>query len=226
MTETPIGTSPARALILSGGWPGHQPHQFAALIRGMLEESGLEVTDATTLEALEDADALRDYALIVPNWTMDKLTGEQSRNLRAAVETGTGLGGFHGGMGDAFREDTDYQFMVGGQFASHPGNIRRYRVEVTALDHPVTRGLGGFEIESEQYYMHVDPSNTVLATTTFDDQVLPWIAGTVMPVAWTRPYGQGRVFYSSVGHDPREFGHSTVAELHRRGLLWAAGRLA
>ena len=221
MTETP-----ARALILSGGWPGHQPQQFAALLRTLLEHEGLQVTDATALEALDDAAALREYALIVPNWTMGRLTGEQSRNLRAAVEAGVGLGGFHGGMGDAFREDTDYQFMVGGQFVAHPGNIRPYRVEMTPADHPITRGLGGFGIESEQYYMHVDPSNTVLATTTFDDQQLAWIAGTVMPVAWVRPYGEGQVFYSSIGHDPREFAEPTVAELLRRGLLWAAGRLS
>ncbi|GGO26102.1 ThuA domain-containing protein [Deinococcus humi] len=217
-------TSP-RALIVSGGWPGHQPHQFAEVICGMLESAGLQVTVADTLEILDDADTLRDYALIVPNWTMGRLSGDQSRHLRAAVEAGTGLGGFHGGMGDAFREDTDYQFMVGGQFVAHPGGIRRYQVDLTATSHPITHGLSGFEIESEQYYMHVDPSNTVLATTTFGGEHVAWIEGTVIPAAWVRPYGKGRVFYSSVGHDPREFAHPTVAELHRRGLLWAARRL-
>ncbi len=217
-------TSP-RTLIVSGGWPGHQPHKFAEIIRGMLESAGLQVTAADTLEVLDDPEALRDYALIVPNWTMGRLSGDQSKHLRAAVEAGAGLGGFHGGMGDAFREDTDYQFMVGGQFAAHPGNVHRYRVDLTATDHPITRGLSGFEIESEQYYMHVDPSNTVLATTTFSGEHVAWIEGTVIPVAWVRPYGKGRVFHSSVGHDPREFEHPTVAELHRRGLLWAAGGL-
>ncbi|GGK35692.1 hypothetical protein GCM10008955_32050 [Deinococcus malanensis] len=219
-------TTPARALIVSGGWPGHQPQKFAEIIQGMLESAGLQVTAADTLDALNDSDALRGYALIVPNWTMGRLSDNQSKNLRDAVKAGTGLGGFHGGMGDAFREDTAYQFMVGGQFAAHPGDVHRYHVDISATDHPIMRGLSGFDIESEQYYMHVDPSNTVLATTTFSGEHVAWIEGTVIPVAWIRPYGQGRVFYSSIGHDPREFEHPTVAELHRRGLLWAAGSLA
>ncbi|MFC4427291.1 ThuA domain-containing protein [Deinococcus navajonensis] len=219
-------TSSSRALIISGGWPGHQPHRFAEIIRGMLEGAGLQVTAADTLDVLDDGGALRDYALIVPNWTMGQLSGDRSKHLRAAVEAGTGLGGFHGGMGDAFRENTEFQFMVGGQFAAHPGDIHRYGVDLTATDHPITRGLSRFEIESEQYYMHVDPSNTVLATTTFSGEHVAWIEGTVIPAVWVRRYGQGRVFYSSIGHDPREFEHPTVAELHRRGLLWAAGSLA
>lgn len=218
--------SPNRALIVSGGWPGHQPLKFAEIIGGMLGDAGLSVTASDTLDVLEGAEELRHYALIVPNWTMGRIRAEQSKNLRAAVEAGTGLAGFHGGMGDAFREDTDFQFMVGGQFVAHPGGIRPYRVEMGPTAHAITHGLSGFDIESEQYYLHVDPSNTVLATTTFDGQHAPWTAGTVMPVAWVRPYGQGRVFYSSVGHDPREWEDPVVAELHRRGLLWAAGRLA
>ncbi|GBF06171.1 hypothetical protein DAERI_070169 [Deinococcus aerius] len=214
--------SPDRALIVSGGWPGHQPLKFAELIGDMLREAGLEVTASDTLDVLEGADDLRTYALIVPNWTMGRISGEQSKNLRAAIEAGTGLAGFHGGMGDAFREDADYQFMVGGQFVAHPGGVRPYRVDMGPAGHEITRGLSGFDIESEQYYLHVDPSNTVLATTTFDGQHAPWTAGTVMPVAWVRRYGQGRVFYSSIGHDPREWENPTVAELHRRGLRWAA----
>ncbi|UBV44268.1 ThuA domain-containing protein (plasmid) [Deinococcus taeanensis] len=230
MTQFPAPArtgTPGRALIISGGWPGHQPQVFARLIQAMLESGGLQVTHADTLDVLSDPGALGDLALIVPNWTMGRLSGEQSRHLRAAVQAGTGLGGFHGGMGDAFREDTDYQFMVGGQFVAHPGNVRRYRVDLTPVAHPVTAGLDpSFEVDSEQYYMHTDPTNTVLATTTFDGRDAPWTQGAVIPAAWVRRYGQGRVFYSSVGHHPPDFGHPTVAQLHRRGLLWAAGRPA
>jgi len=217
--------TPPHALILSGGWPGHQPHVFAAIISDMLEHAGFSVTRADTLDVLEDAERLTQYTLIVPNWTMGRIGETQSKHLRRAVQSGVGLGGFHGGMGDAFRDDPAYQFMVGGQFVAHPGGIRDYRVDITTQDHPITRGASGFDVRSEQYYMHVDPSNTVLATTTFDGQDTPWTAGVVMPVAWTRMHGQGRVFYSSVGHDPAEFNDPAVASLHLRGLLWAAGRL-
>ncbi|AFZ65638.1 ThuA domain-containing protein [Deinococcus peraridilitoris] len=214
-----------RALIISGGWPGHQPQQFAQLISRMLREDNVDVTASDTLDVLGDTDALQGYQLIVPNWTMGTLSAEHSSNLRDVVRGGTGFAGFHGGMGDAFRTDTDYQFMTGGQFVAHPGNIRDYHVDIHDTSHPITRGLSGFDLRSEQYYMHVDPSNTVLATTTFDDAHAPWIAGTVMPLAWVRRYGEGRVFYSSIGHAPEEFEHPTVAVLHRRGLRWAARNL-
>lgn len=205
------------ALIVSGGWPGHKPFEFADLLGAMLEGAGLGVHQARSLDVFDES--LDDYSLIVPNWTMGKLTGAQSANLRAAVRAGAGLAGIHGGAGDAFREDTDYQFMVGGQFVAHPGGVRPYRVNVLA--HELTAGLSDFDVVSEQYYMHVDPSNTVLATTTFDGTDAPWAAGTVMPVAWTRLYGEGRVFYQSVGHAPSDV-QGAAGELTRRGLLWAA----
>ncbi|CAM3350905.1 ThuA-like domain-containing protein [Deinococcus saxicola] len=213
------------ALIISGGWPGHQPQKFAEIIGHWLKEDGLEVTQTDTLEVLDDAEAVARYSLIIPNWTMGKITETQSQNLRQAVQDGVNLAGFHGGMGDSFRDDAGFQFMVGGQFVAHPGDMRPYRVDLTNTAHPITDGLSGFEMQSEQYYLHVDPSNTVLATTTFDASVKPWIDGTVMPVAWVRRHGAGRVFYSSLGHDPREFDQPEVAALHRRGLRWAVGRL-
>ncbi|PYE54591.1 ThuA domain-containing protein [Deinococcus yavapaiensis] len=205
------------ALIVSGGWPGHKPLEFAEVLGSLLQSAGFSVNQARSLDVLDEP--LDAYTLIVPNWTMGKLTGTQSANLRAAVRGGVGLAGIHGGAGDAFREDTDYQFMVGGQFVAHPGNVRPYRVNVVA--HELTAGLSDFDVVSEQYYMHVDPSNTVLATTTFDGTDAPWVEGTVMPVAWTRRYGEGRVFYQSVGHTPSDL-DGAAGELTRRGLLWAA----
>jgi type 1 glutamine amidotransferase len=83
-------------------------------------------------------------------------------------------------------------------------------------------GLGDFTVHSEQYYMHVDPNNEVLATTTFQARSAPWVNGTVMPVVWKRRYGRGRVFYQSIGHSPKEFGVPEVREINKRGLLWAA----
>ena len=75
---------------------------------------------------------------------------------------------------------------------------------------------------SEQYYMHVDPSNEVLATTTFSGEHAPWIAGVVMPVVWKRKHGEGRVFYSSLGHVASEFDVPEMRTIVKRGLLWAA----
>jgi type 1 glutamine amidotransferase len=205
------------ALIVWGGWEGHRPEAFAERCAGMLEHDGLTVRISDTLDALTE---LGDERLVVPIWTMGTIEPEPLAALLRAVEGGMGLAGFHGGMADAFRDATDYQFMVGGQFVSHPDGIKDYEVHV--LDDPLTEGLSDFRVHSEQYYMHVDPSNHVLATTTFDPETTPWVAGTVMPVAWTRRWGAGRVFYSSLGHAPAELDVPEARELLRRGMLWAA----
>jgi type 1 glutamine amidotransferase len=138
------------------------------------------------------------------------------------VRGGVGLAGYHGCMGDAFRDSVDYQFMCGGQWVAHPGNVIDYRVDVTKPDDPIMQGISSFPYHSEQYYMHVDPSNEVLATTTFSGEHAPWIKGVVMPVVWKRKHGLGRVFYSSLGHVSAEFGVPEMKTILERGMLWAA----
>lgn len=209
------------ALIVWGGWSGHEPEQCAAIIRTMLEEDGFKVYVENTTEAFADP-SIRDLSLIVPIFTMSKIEKEELSNLTAAVEGGVGLAGYHGGMGDAFRDAVDYQFMVGGQWVAHPGNIIDYRVDITRPDDPVMEGIESFPYHSEQYYMHVDPSNEVLATTTFNGEHASWIDGVTMPVVWKRKHGQGRVFYSSLGHVSSEFAVPQMNTILRRGMNWAA----
>ena len=210
------------ALFVAGGWEGHEPRQCADLFAALLREDGFEATVAETLDVFLDAEALATYDLIVPMWTMGEITKEQEAGLLAAVLAGAGLGGWHGGMADAFRANPNYQYAVGGQWVAHPGDIIDYEVEITAPDHPIVAGLGRFAMHSEQYYMHADPGNEVLATTTFGGQFHPWIEGTVMPVVWTRRYGAGRVFYCSLGHHRSDFDVPEAREIVRRGLRWAS----
>lgn len=210
-----------KALIVWGGWEGHEPEQCANIIRGMLEEDGFAVELAHTTKAFADP-GIRDLSLIVPIYTMSKIEKDEVANLSQAVQDGVGMAGHHGGMGDAFRESTDYQFIVGGQWVAHPGNIIDYRVDVTRPDDPIMQGIGSFPYRSEQYYMHVDPSNEVLATTTFSGDHAWWIEGVKMPVVWKRRHGKGRVFYSSLGHQAKEFDVPEMRTIMRRGLNWAA----
>lgn len=210
------------ALFVYGGWEGHQPQQSAELFAGLLREAGYSVELSDTLDAYLDPERLKGLSLIVPTWTMGRITPEQERGLLDAVASGVGVAGWHGTMGDSFRESTNYQFMVGGQWVAHPGNIIDYRVTIADHDDPITAGLSDFAMRSEQYYMHVDPSNQVLATTTFAGDHLPWIAGTVMPVVWKRRWGQGRVFYCSLGHVTADFDVPEAREIVRRGMLWAS----
>ncbi len=209
------------ALIVWGGWSGHEPEQGAAIVRGMLEEEGFRVYVENTTEAFADP-AIRDMHLIVPIITMSKIEKEELDNLCAAVRGGVGLVGYHGGMSDAFREAVDYQFMVGGQWVAHPGGIIDFRVTITDRNDPITAGLDDFDYRSEQYYMHVDPGIQVLATTTFSGAHAPWIEGVVMPVVWKHRYGAGRVFHCTLGHVASEFQVPEMRTIVRRGLLWAA----
>ena len=209
------------ALIVWGGWSGHEPEIGAGIVRGMLEEEGFKVYVENTTEAFADP-SIRDMSLIVPIYTMSKIEKEELANLTAAVAGGVGLGGYHGGMCDAFRDAVDYQFMCGGQWVAHPGNVIDYRVEIKDRDDPVTAGLDDFDYHSEQYFMHTAPNIKVLATSTFSGAHAPWIEGVVMPVVWKARYGRGRVFYSSLGHVAAEFAVPQMRAILERGLLWAA----
>jgi hypothetical protein len=153
---------------------------------------------------------------------MSKIEKDEAANLSRAVREGVGLAGFHGGMGDAFREAVEYQFMCGGQWVAHPGNIIDYTVDVTKPDDPIMAGIESFEYRSEQYYMHVDPGVEVLATTTFSGEHAPWTKGVVMPQVWKKMFGQGRVFYSALGHRAYELDLPEIRAIMVRGMLWAA----
>jgi type 1 glutamine amidotransferase len=209
------------ALIVWGGWPGHEPERCAGIVASMLEEEGFRVHIENSTAAFADPE-LKALSLIVPIYTRSTIEKHELANLTAAVRGGTGLAGFHGGMCDAFRDAVEYQFMCGGQWVAHPGNIIDFRVNILRRDDPVMQDIDDFDYRSEQYYMHVDPSNQVLATTRFTGEHADWIEGTVMPVVWKRRHGAGRVFYSALGHVSAEFEVPQMRTILRRGMVWAA----
>jgi type 1 glutamine amidotransferase len=205
-----------KALIVQGGWQGHEPKQVADILARALRENGVAVEMADTLDALLDVAMLKTLDLIIPEWTMGSITHEQLTPMLEAVKSGVGIAGVHGGMGDAFRNETEFQYMVGGQWVAHPGGDGvKYWVHITKPTDPIVAGLHDFQASSEQYYMHVDPVNEVLATTLFGD--------TAMPVAWKKTYGKGRVFYCSLGHVAQVFSQDPqILTMVTRGMLWAA----
>jgi uncharacterized protein len=211
-----------KVLIVWGGWEGHEPKQCVDIFAPWLEQQGFEVEIRNTLDAYNDGARLKTMALIVQVFTMSQITGDQEKNLEEAVKSGVGMAGWHGGMADSFRSNTEYEFMVGGAWAAHPGGVIDYDVDVTNHTDPITKGLTGFHMKSEQYYMLVDPNVEALATTTFQGQYAPWVKGTVMPVVWKKMYGGGRIFYTSLGHVAKDFDVPQAREIVKRGLLWAA----
>ena len=215
-----------KALIFYGGWEGHDPARVSARFAEMLEKNSFAVDLVEGTEALEDGEKLLTYDLIVPCMTMSTLPRACEKNISYAVSRGVGLAGCHGGMCDAFRNSTEWQFITGGQWVAHPGNDgEKYTVNIRRGSSPIIDGIEDFEIISEQYYLHVDPAIEVLATTRFPVANGYHAANKPvdMPVVWTKYWGLGRVYYCSLGHNDGVFAASTSAcLLMERGMLWAS----
>lgn len=214
-----------KALIFRGGWDGHEPEKVSERFAKILRDNGYEVEISETLDCLADLEALKQLDLLVPCWTGGVMSWEYAQNVAKAVAAGVGVAGCHGGMCDAFRDNTEWQFITGGQWVSHPGGDGvKYTVNIRPGSSPIVEGLEDFEVCSEHYYLHVDPSVEVLATTRFPLETYYHAANKPidMPVVWTKYWGNGRVFYCSLGHHDDVFDNSPNAQvLMERGLLWA-----
>ena len=220
--------SKKNALIVWGGWDGHEPEGVANFLGDILGAEGFNVTISPTLDSFADEALVFAQNLLIPVYTMSEISKEQFEPVRKAVaELGIGMAGCHGGMCDAFRTNTEWQFMTGSQWVAHPGNDGvRYMVNINgSVSHEITAGLPDFEVVSEQYYLHVDPGVNVLATCDFP---VPGVEGPhtgnpcKMPQVYTKMYGKGRVFYNALGHQRNVLEAEVPKELMRRGMLWAA----
>ena len=212
-----------KALIFYGGWDGHTPKETAYIYKEILEKNGFEVAMSETLGVLNEYENIEKFDLFVPVWTMGVLTGIQQKNICLAVENGAGIAGSHGGMCDAFRDSTNWQFMTGAQWVAHPGNgTATYTVNMKK-DNPFTENLEDFTYTGEQYYLHIDPAIKVYATTDFPVSDGPHtVNGKVsMPVVFSKFWGKGKVFYISMGHTYKDFEIPQVRTIMERGMLWA-----
>lgn len=214
-----------KALVVWGGWDGHEPEKVAALFEKILLAEDFDVEVSNSYESFSDGEALKKLDLIVPVVTMSEIKNEYVINICEAVANGTGFAGCHGGMCDTFRENVLWKFMTGGTWVSHPGGVNvEYTVNIKNSSSSLVEGLQDFEVTSEQYYLHVDPAVEVLATTRFP--VNRWYHaanGSVdMPVVWTKKWGVGRVYYNALGHTADMLAAGVPHELMLRGLLWAA----
>ena len=221
-TKKDVRLNGKKVLFVYGGWEGHVPEPSRDLFVPWLESEGAQVTVTDNLDSYADKVLMDSIDLVVQVMTMSEITREQEEGLLDAISNGMGIAGWHGGLGDSFRNNVNYQFMVGGQWVAHPGGVINYEVNITNKKDGVTQGLSDFNMHSEQYYMHVDPNVKVLATTTFNADHADWIDGATMPVVWKKGYGKGRVFYSSLGHNIIDFEVPEVMEIMKRGIRWAS----
>ena len=207
-------------LVIWGGWEGHKPNLFASHVEKWLISQNANYQINNSLNAYNNFEELIKYDLIIQSVTLGQISENQEANLVKAVRSGVGIAGAHGGLADSFRNNTNYQFMIGGQFVKHPGGKVKFKINM--LDDKLTEGLDDFEIFTEQYYLHYDPNIEIIANTKFNGETFPWIEDVVMPVSWKKTYGKGKVFYISIGHDPDEFMmHEDGWKLLTRGFVWA-----
>jgi uncharacterized protein len=215
-----------RALVVRGGWEGHSPVEATERFIPFLEEHGYAVDVHDGPEVYADADVLAATDLVVQCYTQGEATDEQVLGLSAAVANGTGLAGWHGGICDSWRASPDYLHLTGGQWAAHPGGFVQHTVEVVPeqADHELVAGLSPtWSLDTEQYWVLADGLNEVLATTTFEPtDDTPWHDTVTCPAVWTRRWGRGRVFVSTIGHHLADLDHPDVRTLTERGLLWAS----
>ncbi len=214
-----------QALVVRGGWEGHEPVEATKRFIPFLEENGFDVEVSETLDVYLDAERMARVDLVLQLWTMGETTAEHVEGLASAVRNGAGLAGWHGGIVDSFRGSPDYLHLTGGQWAAHPGGFVEYEVAVAAdrSDHPIVAGLDRWQLNTEQYWVLTDELNDVLATTTFPVRPdTPWREELTCPAVWTRQWGKGRVFVSTIGHKLEDLDLEAVRTLTGRGLLWAS----
>ncbi len=211
-----------KVLFVYGGWEGHEPVKCRDLFVPWLQKSGFEVVVSDSQAPYGDAELMKTIDLVVQVWTMGTIRKEHLAGLLDAVKNGTGIAGWHGGLADAYRQETEFRYMVGGDWVAHPGGIIDYEVNIVDHEDPVTTGLSDFKVRSEQYLVHVNPNNKVLATTAFGARHDPWNEGSTIPVAWKKVYGKGRVFYTSLGHTADVFQIPQALAIAQRGMLWAS----
>lgn len=213
------------AIVVRGGWEGHNPVEATDRFVPFLEGHGFSVEVRDDLDVYTDAEKLAATDLVLQCYTQGTATDNQVNGLSAAVQAGTGLAGWHGGIVDSFRASPDYLHMTGGQWAAHPGGFVDYEVEVVPerADHPIVAGLTQWKHHTEQYWCLTDDLNDVLATSTFHvEDGMPWREQLVVPAVWTRQWGAGRVFVSTIGHKLEDLDVPEVRTLTERGLLWAS----
>lgn len=227
-----------RALIVRGGWDGHQPVETTDSFLPFLGEHGYEVRVEDETTVYTDPEYMAGVDVVIQTNTMNTIAGDELRGLIAAVKDGTGLAGWHGGIADSYRSSSDYLQLIGGQFACHPpkaapdglageaaDNFVRHTIDIVPerAAHPIVAGITDFELTTEQYWVLSDDYNDVLATTTLAARDFdPWHRPVTCPAVWTRLWGEGRVFVSTPGHDLATVSDQNVRTIIERGILWAS----
>lgn len=208
-----------KTLLIVGGHPIHHFHICGLEIEDILIKDGrFEVEKVEDDLSIFESSRLKSYDVIVLYWTGGEISDFQLNGLSNFINIGGGLVGIHSAT-DAFHNNPCYEAMIGGRLFMHK-DFRKYHVSVTNSQHPITKDLDEFWVEDEQYIMDYDHRVNVLCSALWKGQT--------MPVAWTKKWGKGRIYYLALGHRSDAWHESDGCKqeifkvLLTRGISWVS----
>lgn len=174
-------------------------------------------------------------AVVWNNVSGDVLTLRQRAALRRYVERGGGFVGIHGAGGDlAYFWDWYADTLLGARFKAHPTNpsFQDARVQVDRPGNAITAGLAPqWTMNDEWYSFTTNPRATgANVLLTIDERSYTPVGGGANiamgdhPIAWSRCVGDGRAFYSAIGHRPETYADANNRRFLEQALVWAARR--
>ena len=203
----------AKVLVLHGG--GH--HDFDAcgkVLIDYLNTTGKIEPELVKEKSILSSDALNDYEAIIVYTQGGKLTEREENGLLSFVQKGKGLLGIHSAS-DSFKENKEYIKMLGSEFIGH---ARPYEFNVYIKDktHFISQRLSEFKVFDELYLLKNEPDINIVLTAHWQ--------GKMVPIAYTKSYGDGRVGYIALGHGLEAFTNPSFQKLVLRGLEWVLGK--
>jgi hypothetical protein len=209
-------------------------HEVIPVSREILARLGetpprFEVTASEDV-AVFTTENLRRYRAVMFYTTGElPMSDAQKQALTDFVRTGGGFLGVHSAT-DTFYQWPEYGKLIGGYFNEHPWH-QGVRIEVADPSNPLVASLGtaitfadeiyqirDFDAAGSRVLLRLDPASVDLARPNVHRQPYGW------PLAWTRSYGSGRVFYSALGHEEAVWRDARYQQVLRGAVLWAMGR--
>ncbi|MDN5202239.1 ThuA domain-containing protein [Fulvivirgaceae bacterium BMA10] len=174
--------------------------------------------------------SLEKFDVILMNNIPPKLTEEEMLGLTKAIEEGKPFLGIHA-ISATYKMDQPQKKLIfdiiGAEFIRHPP-IHEFKVNITQPDTDITMNLPDFDIYDEMYFFKsIKPDINILMTSTYEgddvsgqDWENNFGKSKSTPVTWTRKYGKGKVFYTSLGHSIGAVTNRYFQQVILNGLLW------
>lgn len=201
-------------LLIGGVW--HPFERCGEMVKGLLESTGRYEVVVTADRDVLRRGAVRRFDGVLAYTSGGTLSKEQEEGLVGFVKSGGTFVGIHCAAA-SWQKNKAYVDMLGGTFATH-SPLMEFPVTITGVSSLITKRIQSFRIVDELYLLDKFNPDTVeiLATAMWK--------GKPQPIAYTKSYGKGNVFYLALGHDEAALGHPEFQKMLVRGVDWSFGR--